>query len=99
MNMTNRLLKAGHGRFVLGAAVVISLAGCVARVEEPYRREVYVAPPVMVEPTIVIQDDYVYYPSYGVYYSSSRRQYAYQDRGAWVSRPAPRGVSVNVLLA
>ncbi|HEX7577112.1 MAG TPA: hypothetical protein VF430_03645, partial [Verrucomicrobiae bacterium] len=40
----------------------------------------------------------VYYPDYEVYYSSSRHQYAYLEGGAWVSRPAPRGVSVNVLL-
>jgi hypothetical protein len=47
----------------------------------------------------VMQDNYVYYPRYGVYYNSSRREYAYQDRGAWVSRPAPNGVSVGVLRA
>ena len=57
------------------------------------RAGVYVAPPV-----VVVQDDYVYYPDYEVYYSSSRHQYAYLEGGAWVSRPAPRGVSVNVLL-
>jgi hypothetical protein len=54
---------------------------------------VYVAPPV-----VVVQDDYVYYPDYEIYYSSSRHQYAYLEGGAWVSRPTPRGVSVNVLL-
>jgi hypothetical protein len=36
---------------------------------------------------------------YGVYYNSSRHQYAYQDRGAWVSRTAPSGVSADVLRA
>jgi hypothetical protein len=50
-------------------------------------------------PEVVVQDDYTYYPAYGVYYSSSRHQYAYLDRGAWVSRSAPHGVSVNVLVA
>jgi hypothetical protein len=63
-----------------------------------------VAPPVVVAPAIVVtppgtQDNYVYYPSYGVYYNSSRRQYAYQDRGAWVSRSSPNGVSADVLRA
>jgi hypothetical protein len=48
--------------------------------------------------TFAAQDDYVYYPDYEIYYSSSRHQYAYLEGGAWVSRPAPRGVSVNVLL-
>jgi hypothetical protein len=44
-------------------------------------------------------DDYFYYPSYQVYYSSYRRQYIYQDGNAWVTRPAPPGVSVGVLFA
>jgi len=52
-----------------------------------------------VAPAVVVQDDYVYYPSYGVYYSQSRGQYAYQENGAWVNTSAPRGVSVDVLLA
>jgi hypothetical protein len=47
---------------------------------------------------VVVQDDYVYYPAYQVYYSSSRHQYAYLEGRTWVSRPAPRGVSVDVLM-
>ena len=47
----------------------------------------------------MLQDDYVYYPSYGVYYNGYRHQYYYQDQGAWVSRPGPPGISVDVLLA
>ena len=46
-----------------------------------------------------VQDDYVYYPNYECYYSVSRHQYAYLEGNAWVARPAPRGVSVDVLLA
>lgn len=46
-----------------------------------------------------VQDDYVYYPGYQVYYSNSRRQYAYPEGGRWVSQPAPRGVSVSALQA
>jgi hypothetical protein len=60
---------------------------------------VVIAPPIVVAPAVVVQDDYVYYPSYGVYYNSSRHQYAYLEGGAWVSAPAPSGVSVDVLLA
>ena len=37
-------------------------------------------------------------PTMNVYYSVSRHQYAYREGNAWVSRPAPRGVSVDVLL-
>jgi hypothetical protein len=48
---------------------------------------------------VVVQDDYIYYPGYQVYYSNSRHEYAYREGRAWVSRPAPRGVSVDVLFA
>ena len=78
--------------FVVAIALLGTLTGCVGYVEAP-QAGVYVAP------AVVVQDDYVYYPSYGVYYSHSRNQYAYQDHGAWVSRPAPQGVSVQVLMA
>ena len=46
----------------------------------------------------VVQDDYVYYPQYEVYYSSSRHQYGYRDGNAWVWRPEPPHVGINVLL-
>ena len=78
---------------VLGVLLLALLTGCVGYVDGP-RAGVYAESPVFVE-----QDDYIYYPGYDVYYSSSRHQYAYQDHGAWVSRPAPRGVSVDVLVA
>jgi hypothetical protein len=52
-----------------------------------------------VEGVVVVQDDYVYYPSYQVYYSGSTRQYVYVEGNAWVSRPAPPRVSADVLLA
>jgi hypothetical protein len=54
---------------------------------------------VYVEREVVVQDDYVYYPGYQVYYSSNRRQYIYQDGRSWVTRPAPPRVSVDVLFA
>jgi len=34
-----------------------------------------------------------------LYYSGRRHEYAYMDGGLWVSRPAPRGVSVEVFSA
>jgi len=77
---------------LLAAVVLASMTGCVGYVQGP-RADVYVAPDVVVE------DEYIYYPGYDVYYNSSRHQYAYLEGGAWVSRPAPRGVSINVLLA
>jgi hypothetical protein len=97
MNCKNISFKTNKIGFVLGAALLGTLTGCVGYVDRPNQGSVYVEPPV--QTTVVVQDDYVYYPNYQVYYSSSRHQYAYLEGGAWVSRPAPRGVSVNVLVA
>jgi hypothetical protein len=98
MNHKRLFCKANTAGFVLGAAFLATLTGCIGYVEQPRGAYVYAAPPV-VETTVVVEDDYVYYPNYEVYYSSSRHQYAYLEGGAWISRPAPHGVSVEVLLA
>jgi hypothetical protein len=89
------LFKPGKVGIVLGAALCATLSGCVGYVRGP-SAEVAVAPPVV---EVGVQDNYVYYPSYGIYFNSYRNQYAYMDGGAWVSRPEPMGVSVDVLLA
>jgi hypothetical protein len=61
---------------------------------------VYVhTPTVQVEVGAAVQDDYVYYPGYQVYYSSNRRQFTYLEGRSWVSRPVPPRVSVDVLFA
>jgi hypothetical protein len=93
MNYKKLFFQADKAGLVLSAAFLVTLTGCVGYVDGP-RAAVYVAPPV-----VEIQDDYVYYPNYEVYYSVSRHQYAYREGNAWVARPAPRGVSVDVLLA
>jgi hypothetical protein len=86
--------------FVLGAALLGTLTGCVGHVDEQRHARAYAPqPPDYVEAHVVLQDDYVYYPGYQVYYSSYRRQYVYLDGRAWVSRPAPPRVSVDVLFA
>jgi hypothetical protein len=95
MNNKKLFLKTNLPGLALGAALLVALTGCVGYVDGP-RAGIYVAPPA-VETTFAVQDDYVYYPNYEVYYSSSRHQYAYREGDAWVARPAPRGVSVNVL--
>ena len=74
-------------------ALLGTLTGCVGYVDRPAQGSVFV------EPAFAVQDDYVYYPQYECYYSVSRHQYAYREGNAWVSRPAPRGVSENVLRA
>jgi len=93
MNHKKLFFRTNKVGFVLCGVLLGTLTGCVAYVDRPPQGSVYVAPPV-----VVVQDDYVYYPDYEIYYSSSRHQYAYLEGGAWVSRSAPRGVSVNVLL-
>lgn len=86
--------------FVFGTALLGVLTGCVSYVDRPRGGGVYVEPPsVYVQGGAVLQDDYVYYPGYQVYYSSTRRQYVYRDGRSWVSRPAPPRVSVDVLFA
>lgn len=94
MNKTRRLVIDKIG-FVFSTALLGALTGCIGYVEGPPQARA----PVYVESGAVGQDDYVYYPGYEVYYSSHRRQYVYQDGNAWVSRPAPPRVSVDVLLA
>lgn len=91
--------KAKYSKIGLGFGIALSgaLMGCV---HAPPQRVVYSEPPpYYAAPQVVVQDYYVYYPSYQVYYSSYRRQYVYQDGRAWVSRPAPPRVPVDVLFA
>ncbi|HSH93123.1 MAG TPA: hypothetical protein VK968_03180 [Roseimicrobium sp.] len=95
---SNSALRAG---MVLGGTLLIlTLTGCVGYVDGPHAR-VYVPPPpsVHVDVGIEVQDDYVYYPSYQVYYSSTRHHYIYLEGRTWVNRPSPPRVSASVLLA
>lgn len=97
--MSKTIFRAGHqAGLVLGTALWATLAGCNKSQPEVQ----YVSTPAVVQvvqPTVVLQDDYVYYPGYEVYYSSNRHQYVYRDGNAWVTRPAPPRVSVEVLFA
>jgi hypothetical protein len=92
-NITN---KVG---FVLGAVLLAALTNGVSSADAQGIGVTVTPPVVVVAPAVVVQDDYVYYPSYGVYYNSGRHQYAYLENGAWVMAPAPQGVSVDVLQA
>jgi hypothetical protein len=93
--------KCSRIGFAFGAALLGALTGCVGHRDGPHHARGYAPPPpVYVErEVVVLQDDYVYYPRYQVYYSSNRRQYIYQNGRSWVSRPAPPRVSVDVLFA
>jgi hypothetical protein len=93
----NKMKNSKMG-FVWATAFLVVLTGCVGYVEEPRHARVYApAPPVYVEQAVVVQDDYVYYPSYQVYYSSSHHNYIYLEGRSWVTRPSPPRVSVDVL--
>lgn len=72
---------------MLGAALLGALTGCV--VEGPSHGVAYAS----------VQDDYVYYPGYQVYYGSHTHQYYYPEGRSWVARPAPPHVSAQVLFA
>lgn len=86
--------------FVPGLVILGVLTGCVGYVDGPRHAGVHAPPPsVHVGGGVVVQDDYVYYPGYEVYYSGSTRQYVYLDGSAWVRRPSPPRVSVDVLFA
>jgi hypothetical protein len=92
--------KCSQIGFVLGAALLGALTGCVDHVHAPPHAGVYAQPPpIYVESGVVLHDDYVYYPGYQVYYSSNRRDYVYREGRSWVSWPAPPRVSVDVLFA
>jgi hypothetical protein len=84
---------------VFSTALLGALTGCAGSAEGHRHARGYASPPVYVESGVVVQDEYVYYPSYQVYYSSNRRQYIYPEGRSWVSRPAPPRVSVDVLVA
>ena len=87
-------------KIVFGTVLLGALTGCVGVVDGPRHGTVYAQPPaVQVAAGVVVQDDYVYYPGYQVYYSSNRRQYVYREGRSWVTRPVPPRVSVEVLAA
>lgn len=94
MNKNHNFAAALAG--LAGLTALGTLTGCVGYVEGPSRGGAYVPPPsVYVESAA----DYVYYPSYQVYYSSHTHQYVYPEGRAWVARPAPPHVSASVLFA
>lgn len=96
--------KANKVGSVLSAALLVALAGYAGSANGQgigitITPPVVVVAPVVVAPAVVMEDNYVYYPSYGIYFNSGRNQYAYLQGGAWVWAPAPSGVSVDILLA
>jgi hypothetical protein len=99
MKNKKHFFKANNVGFVLSAALLAALVECVGSANGQGIGITITPPVVVVAPPVVVQDNYVYYPSYGIYYNSGRHQYAYLQGGAWVNAPAPSGVSVDVLRA
>jgi len=107
--MINKILRsAGRTGLVSGAVLAAALTGCTKSQPDVQYAAAPAAPaPVValatttvVQPAVVVQqDDYVYYPAYEVYYSSSRHDYRYRDGNVWVTRASPPHVSVDVLFA
>jgi hypothetical protein len=93
MKNKKHFFKTNGVGFVLGAALLTMLTANTGYAGG-LNVGIVVSPPV-----VVVQDDYVYYPNYGIYYNSSRHQYACLENGVWVLQPAPQGVSVGVLMA
>ena len=74
---------ARRGLILAGATAVLSLAGCYT--SGPERGGYRAAGPG----SVIVQDDYLYYPGDEVYYNNTRHQYVYREGGAWVNRPQP----------
>jgi hypothetical protein len=82
-------------RFVIRIALLAALSGSIGCVYETRHAGYAESPPGYVD----VQDDYVYYPRYEVYYSNHRHQYLYREGHSWVYRPAPPRVSAEVLFS
>jgi hypothetical protein len=97
MNNKKHFFKPKQAGFVLGAVLLAALTEGVNNADaQPV--SITLNPPVVVAPAVV-SENYVYYPNYGVYYNSRRHQYIYLKGDAWVTQPAPYGVSAAVLMA
>src|ERR1022692_3929974 len=99
MNAGKLLFRTGKAGFGSCAVLLMTLTGCANNnANRPAQPSVYAEPPALGS-VFVVQDEYVYYPTYQVYYSNNRHQYAYREGNTWVARPAPPGVPVAVLRA
>jgi hypothetical protein len=110
--MNNDHLGISMARCAWGAALVLVLTACgdngsgtmsggvvsPAPIARPPDMPLAFTPPAG-DPTIEAQDDYLYYPGFGIYYSHNHHQYLSQRQDAWLMQPAPFGVPPEVLIA
>ncbi len=80
MNLKN--LFSGTGLVISLTFPASMLTSCIGYVE-PSR-------------TVYVEDDYVYYPEYEVYYSQRHHDYIYVEGSTWTRRSSPN-VSISVL--
>lgn len=84
--------------FVL--ALLVGLAGCATPGGTQTTGGRTPTPPAYVQDGAgVLQSDYVYYPASQVYHSRSRSHFVYQERGSWITRSKPPGVSAATVFA
>jgi hypothetical protein len=85
--------------FILSTVLLGALTGCVA--DGPRHAGGYAQPPpdYVASGVVLLQNQYVYYPCYQVYYISNRREYVYWNDHSWVSRSEPPRVSADLLFA
>ena len=81
-----------------GLVVLAALAGCESD-DSGYRTGSRHHAMGQTQASVVLEDDYDYYPDYEIYYSRNRHEYVYRDGNAWVRRPQPRGVTVDFLFS
>jgi hypothetical protein len=43
------------------------------------------------------QDNYTYYPAYGIYFGARSQLFHYPQHDGWAARPEPEGINVDVL--
>jgi len=79
---------------IAGTCLLAALTGCTSAGSGPSSH--YPARPA-VQATLMIDDDYDYYPRYEIYYSRRRNEYVYRDANAWVRRSDLRGITLAML--
>ena len=87
----NPFLSAG---LLAGSVLLTVLTGCVTAGSGPSSH--YPTRPA-VQASLMIEDDYDYYPRYEIYYSRRRNEYVYRDVNAWVRRSDLRGITLAML--
>lgn len=77
---------------------MLAASGCVGCVNPSRPSEVYMEPAVAA-PVFREEDDYAYYPRYGMHYGRRSHRYYRQEGRARVATRAPGGVAVNALVS